>query len=142
MCVVQVCVSEFGVSPATWLPVTALYAQRHPMAPFLTACITLFTHMCLSRNYVVIHEVEAMLPRDAVFRVVRNKRLDPTVRAAFTDLLVAVHIDREPHATIPVRPTLSTPCKLTHTHAYTNNLALLPSIRWLRLENVRVCGVP
>ena len=41
----------------------------HPVeAAYFTSCIKLYTHMCLSRNYMCIREIEAMFPRAAVFK--------------------------------------------------------------------------
>ena len=76
--------------------ISRLRRLKRDIAKFYRAQILLFAELCMGRNYVCITALEKLFPYSVVLTGMKDDTLPASLRAAFTSLMLCLHVDRFP----------------------------------------------
>ncbi len=91
------------VKRGEWMPIDDFLAALSPaVTEYMYELLRLLALLCTVRNYNAINALTPLYSADALLRVVEGRALPPRLRARATDLLLALHVDRDPMAALQV----------------------------------------
>ena len=85
------------VADGQWLPMGGFVAAASASVfDYVCEVLALLAQLCAGRNYNAINAVSAMYPFKTLLRLLDTPSLPPVLRARCADLLLSLHVDRDP----------------------------------------------
>ena len=72
--------------------------QKEAVANYFIAEMFLGAEMCMDRNYVAMHKLDALFPYEVLVTILKLD-VSPSLKSAAVRLMMCLHIDRDPQAT-------------------------------------------